>query len=80
METDGYSALESITVQAYWLNCDKPVCALDFKTGKACKFYRSIGIRGIELCIYTGDWLNREDTVHGYLVPCVKCPIHNKED
>lgn len=83
MKADGYFSFESITVTAYWLSRGKPTCAIDFAAGNVCQFYRSIGIKGVELCSYTETNLRRdvsedENPTYGYLIPCDNCPIHNK--
>jgi len=85
MESDGYSIDVTIEVTAYRNLNGTPTCAIDFTTGHVCKFYRSIGIQGYELCGYTEDHLRRDveedgNFAYGYLVPCSKCPIHHKKE
>ncbi len=76
-----YTQLE---VEAYFDAEDNPTCAIHFPD-EVCKFYMSIGMKGIETC-YFADYYNGETLIRrnhsesGTLIPSKNCPLWNKND
>jgi len=65
----------TIEITAYRTPGRTPCCALDFQSGKVCKFVGTTKFGTVEVCRLDNQELQRGDNGKGYLVPTDSCIV-----
>jgi len=68
----------TIEITAYHTPEHKPCCALDFNSGKVCKFLATTRFGTVDVCRLNNQELRRGDYGTGYLVPTDSCIVWSK--
>lgn len=69
-------------VTRYFDKDDQPTCAINFKTGQVCIYYRTVRFGCSDTCIWfenpSSTYLRRRDKGDGSLIPHADCPLFDE--
>jgi hypothetical protein len=78
--------LSTIRVTKYRDDLGRPTCALNFKTGDVCEFFRTQRFGTIDTCLFAEQQYKyresqlRYNNGNGHTIPLNNCPIWNGHD